>query len=194
VESMARVMRRWLPVAAAVTCVCGLVYAAVQQDLRRGADDPQIQMAEDAARAIEQGTPAEARVSDETIAIERSLAPFVAVFDDRGEILKSSGMLHGRAPRLPAGVLEYVRRHGEDRITWQPERGVRVAAVVARCAGERPCFVLAGRSLREIEKREAAILLMAFLAWVVAMAASLVAAAVVEALLPRYADVRSKEV
>jgi len=178
------IMKRWLPLAVAVTGVCGLVYLAVQQELRRYADDPQIQLAEDAAYAIETGASVESQVPGDRIPIERSCAPFITVFDDRGEVLRSSGLLHGLLRGLPVGVLEYVRRHGEERVTWQPERGVRIAAVVVRYGGERPGFVLAGRSLREIEKRESAAATEAAIAWILTMAASLVVAVLAEMLIP----------
>jgi hypothetical protein len=50
------ILRHWLPLAALTTALCGLVYLAVQQALRQAANDPQIQMAEDAAYILSQGT------------------------------------------------------------------------------------------------------------------------------------------
>ena len=44
-----RVFLKWLPLGVAVTLVCALIYATVQQNYRQSANDPQIQMAEDAA-------------------------------------------------------------------------------------------------------------------------------------------------
>ncbi len=38
-------------------------------------------------------------------------------------------------------------------MTWQPERRVRIATVVVRYEGRESGFVLAGRSLREVEER-----------------------------------------
>jgi hypothetical protein len=72
------------------------------------------------------------------------------VYDDQGEAVASSGALHGQIPSLPAGVLDYVRENSEDRVTWQPEAGVRIAAVIVRFEGVESGFVLAGRSLREL--------------------------------------------
>ena len=178
------IMKRWLPLAVVITALCGLVYLAVQQELRHYADDPQIQLAEDAAYAIENGASIESQVPESGIAIERSGAPFMSVFDERGGVLRSSGLLHGRLRELPAGVLEYVRKHGEDRITWQPERGVRIAAIIVRYSGEKPGFVLAGRSLREVERRESAAAVEAGLAWIVTMLASLVVVILAEMLIP----------
>jgi len=172
-DRIKHILRQWLPLAVVVTAVCGLVYLAVQQDLRQSANDPQIQMVEDAAAALENGAAVEAIVPAEKVAIEHSLAPFVMVFNDRGDVVGSSATLHGKTPQLPAGILDYVRGHGEDRVTWQPEPGVRIAAVVARFQGSQPGFVLAGRSLREVEVREDNAELEAGAAWIVTMAASL---------------------
>ena len=43
-------------------------------------------------------------------------------------------------------------RRGEDRLTWQPEPGVRSATVVVHYQGAQAGFVMAGRSLREVGK------------------------------------------
>jgi hypothetical protein len=172
-DRIKHILRQWLPLAVVVTAVCGLVYLAVQQDLRQSANDPQIQMAEDAAAALGNGAAVEAIVPVEKVAIEHSLAPFVMVFNDRGDVVGSSATLHGKTPQLPAGILDYVRGHGEDRVTWQPEPGVRIAAVVDRFQGSQPGFVLAGRSLREVEVREDNAELEAGAAWIVTMVVSL---------------------
>jgi hypothetical protein len=174
-EKIKRTLRLWLPLAVVITAMCGLVYVAVQQVLRQTANDPQIQMAEDAAAALESGAAVESVVPPEKTAIEGSLAPFVMVFNDQGEVVGSSAQLHGQVPRLPTGVLDYVRSHGEDRVTWQPEPGVRIAAVIVRSQGAQPGFVLAGRSLREVEVREDNAQLEAAAAWFVTMAVSLAA-------------------
>lgn len=166
--------RHWLSIATAVTALCGLVYLAVQQELRQSANDPQIQLAEDAADALARGGTAEGVVPRSEIDVARSRAPFMIVYDDQGEAVASSGILHGQIPSLPAGVLDYVRENSEDRVTWQPEAGVRIAAVIVRFEGAESGFVLAGRSLREIEKRETQVKLEAGLALAATLAATLV--------------------
>jgi hypothetical protein len=148
-------MKQWLPIAGAVVALCFLVYAAVQQALRESANDPQIQMAEDAANAFAAGTVPQSLAPAATIDIGRSLAPFLIFYDDSGKVLASSASLHGELPSPPHGVFEYVRQHSEERVTWQPEPGVRIASVIVRVNGPQYGFVLAGRSLREVEKREA---------------------------------------
>jgi hypothetical protein len=172
---VARVLASWLPIAVVATVLCALVAGAVQQDLRQTADDPQIQLAEDAATALAGGREPGAVVPAGEVDLAASLAPFVIVFDDAGKPLASSARLDGEVPIPPPGVFDFTREHGADRFTWQPRSGVRLATVVVRSGGGSPGFVLAGRSLREVERRVDQIQLMVVFGWVVALGASLVA-------------------
>ncbi len=168
------ILRHWLPLAAVVTALCGLAYVTGQQILRLGGNDPQIQMAQDAAARLAAGEPVANVAPAGTLDVGRSLAPFLIVFDDQGHVLAATGLLHGQAPALPPGVLDSVRRQGEDRISWQPEPGVRYAAVVERVSGPQPGFVLAARSLLETEKRILVVEQLAGVAWAGTLAVSLV--------------------
>jgi hypothetical protein len=150
-QTIGNIIKKWLPLAIATAGLCGLVYLTVQQSLRMGANDPQIQMAEDAASNLNAGASVESVVPTNKVDIAESLAPFVIIFDDSGKVLASSATLHGVIPAYPAGVLDYVRQKGQDRVTWQPEAGVRMATVVEPY---KHGFVMAGRSLIEVEKRE----------------------------------------
>ena len=92
----------WLPIVVVMTGACGLVYAAVQQSLRQSANDPQIQIAEDGADSMAHGSTPESVLPSDHVDIGRSLAPFVVVLNDNGEVIATSGLLHGQPLRLPA--------------------------------------------------------------------------------------------
>lgn len=148
-----------------ITCVCLLIYAGVQQELRLSANDPQIQMAEDVAAKLSMGDIPDRMVPSTLINIAESLSPFIIIFDNSGQPLVSEAILDGKIPHLPQGVFTAVKNSGEDRITWQPRVGVRVAAVVVHTTGSNPGFVLAGRSLREVEAREDSIFRIMIVGW-----------------------------
>ncbi len=159
---------RFLLAGAVITVIFVTIYAAVQQDLRQSANDPQIQLAEDAARALSVGAaPASLMPADRhVIDASKSLAPFVMVFDDRGTVLESSMRAGNELPMPPVGVFDYVRAHGEDRVTWQTASGLRFAAIIVPWqASSTSGFVLAARSLREAEKREGNLELTVGVAW-----------------------------
>src|SRR4051812_19741980 len=95
-----RVFLYWLPVALIITVLSGLVYVAVQQNFRQSANDPQIQMAEDAAAALEAGAQPQAVVGTGKVDMARSLAPFLIVYDDQGQPLAASVQLNGQIPTV----------------------------------------------------------------------------------------------
>ncbi len=163
---MQTIVKYWLLTAVVVTGLCGILYIVAQQGLRHGADDPQIQMAEDIAGKLRVGQQLQSVLPTDKVDIASSLAPYVILFDVRGKPVASSAQLNGQTPTIPPGVFEYVRQNGEDRFTWQPQIGVRSAVVVTRFTGVNSGFVLAGRSLREIEKREDDSMKLVLVGWI----------------------------
>jgi hypothetical protein len=161
----------WLPFVVVITAFCALAYASVQQAYRQGANDPQIQMAEDAADALADGTGVDVIVPASKVLVAKSLAPFLIVYDASGKVVSSSVMLDGQTPELPSGVLDSTKQLGENRVTWQPREGVRIAAVIVSYQNG---FVLAGRNLREVEIREMQVTQLAGLTWILAIIATLV--------------------
>lgn len=163
----------FVPLAVLATLTCGLVYLEVQQSLRSGANDPQVQMAEDAAAQLDAGTAPASVVSGATVDVAASLAPFVIVFDSSGQIVAANATLDGGRPAPPKGVLDAARPGAPNSVTWQPRDGVRIASVTVAWNGGT---VLAGRSLRLVEEREWDAELIAGAAWLASLAALAAAA------------------
>lgn len=149
-HTLRRAAALFLPAAAVLVIAAGFVVAAVQQDLRIGANDVPLQLAEDGVRALDAGTTPAAVVGSGSVALESSLAPFVAVYDGQGALVASSGTLEGRPPAPPAGIFAEARSAGSDTVTWQPRAGVRIALVAMPWSGGT---IVAGTSLRVIESR-----------------------------------------
>jgi hypothetical protein len=167
------ILKYWLPLAVVVTLVAGFVYVVNQQIYRANANDPQIQMSEDAALALANQQPLESLVPAGKVDIAQSLAPFIIIYDSNGQPVASNAMLHGSIPEVPSGIFEYTRQNGQDRVTFQPESGVRSATVITAVDGGKGGFVLAGRSLREVEKRVDLLGLHVGIGWAVTLAATL---------------------
>lgn len=162
---------KWLPVAAAVTIIFGTIHVSIQQIYRQSANDPQIQLAEDSAMLLAKGLPVSSLIGPSpTVDFGTSLAPFAMVFDGSGKLAASSGSLNGTIAVPPAGVLDYTRAHGEDRLTWQPPGKTRVAAVIRYFTNASTTgFILVGRNMREVENRVAENMLKVGIAWLVTM-------------------------
>jgi len=174
---MKRTVVYWLAAALLISGLYVTLYAALQQVLRSGANDPQIQMAQDTAARLVRGFPAASLVG-EPVDVSTSLAPFLIVYNPSGQVLAASASTdarNGRAPALPPGVLQDATPEHEERFTWQPQPGVRLASVVVATPEG---YVLAGRSLREVERRERDAELVVGVAWLASLGV-LVAAFVV---------------
>lgn len=154
IKKVIKFLRIFIPVVLVCSAIFGTIELAVQQNYRQSANDPQIQMAQDQAKAFENGQKIESVGAGEKIDLSKSLAPFLIVFDSQENPATSSATLNGRIPVPPPGVFEQATNQGENRVTWQPSENVRIAAVVAPFHGPTSGFILAGRSLREVEKRE----------------------------------------
>ncbi len=181
----------WIPLGIAITLICGLIYVTVQQNYRQSLDDPQIQMAEDAAAEIEQGSSPASVVPKQEVNMAASLAPWLAVYTASGTPIASSATLNGAEPIMPQGVFDISTWHkyaadlfpvtvpsNEDRFTWQPQSNVRQAVVLVQASNGM--FVASGRNMREVENREGTLTLMVGLGWIVTLVISFVAQVVVQ--------------
>ncbi|HEX9094396.1 MAG TPA: hypothetical protein VF902_10500 [Coriobacteriia bacterium] len=166
----------WLPIVVAVSGVCFFTMVAVQQSYRQGANDPQIQLAEDAAARLTAGEAPKSVVGSGQVDVAASLAPWVVVYGADKAPVAWSGVLDGKAARPPVGVLDAAAVSGRNAVSWQPRPEVRAAIVAVPVKGGAGGFVVAGRSLREVEVRESLIYQMGLAAWAVTMLATLVAA------------------
>lgn len=162
------IFMHWLPLAAAVTGVCLLVYGAVQQNYRQGLNDPQIQMVEDTVRALKDG----ASVTDFFEAnvpffdASKSLQSFLAIYDATGRPIESTAKIGTQMPRPPRDVFTYAETRGEDRVTWQPDGTTRIALVIQAVGSSPEMYVAAGRNMREVEAREVKMSFFVLLAWI----------------------------
>ncbi|HZU32087.1 MAG TPA: hypothetical protein VFB79_13300 [Candidatus Angelobacter sp.] len=152
-----------------LTILGGAAAITMQQMLRGGANQPQIDMAEWYASEIGSGEAPGNVIPPGYVDMERSLQPFVIFYDDHGKPGPGTGYIDQAIPTPPAGVFDFVRSHGSENVTWQPRPGVRMASVVKRVGGKGSGFILAGRSLRVVEEQEGLLRRMAFGGWIAVM-------------------------
>ncbi|HTD97870.1 MAG TPA: hypothetical protein VK668_01220 [Mucilaginibacter sp.] len=166
------ILKNWFAYATAITLLCFLIYIIAQQNFRQAANDPQYQIAEDAATALNKGAdPKSLTAALAPVDLLKSLSPFLAIYDANGNDVASNATLNGVAPKIPQGVLDNIRRIGGDAVTWQPQPGIRQAAVAVRSARG---IVVAGRSLRKTEERVSLLAQQVLFGWAMSMVAMLV--------------------
>lgn len=175
----------WLPLGFAITVAIGFAYVGVQQNLRQSANDPQIQLVEDAIQKLQTGADPKDVIPTTSVNINESSEPYVIVYSHDGAPIAGSGRLNGTIPTPPIGVLlggpepAGPWTGSYNAVTWQPLPTIRQAVVTEQTSGLNGETVLAGRSLYEVERRESQLGVMALSAWFVAMLGSIILSFVV---------------
>lgn len=166
---MKRNLACWLIGSFILVVIFGTIYGAGQFVLRSGANDPQVQTVENIADKLSRGSNPTDFTGD--VSDARYSPTFFVIYDEKGGIITGSGFLNGGIPTPPHGIFDYAKAHKEDRFTWQPQTDVRLATVVLyyNDYGGKG-FVLAARSLKDVEKREDTLLALTALGGLVAEA------------------------
>ena len=161
-----------LALAIILSLLGGAAALAIDQMMRVGeGNQPQTEMAVWYAGEISAGVAPEDIIPPGYVDLENSLQPFVIFYDDQGRPVKGTGYLDQKLQAPPPGVFDFVRSHGIEKVTWQPQRGVRIATVIKRVdiKGKPSGFVLAGRSLRLVERQKSILWRMALGIWLTMM-------------------------
>ena len=158
-----------LTLAVVLTLVGATGALTMQQMLRRGANQPQIDMADWYAGEIAAGEAPGDVIPPGYVDLERSQQPFVIFYDEQGKPGAGTGYLDQNLPAPPAGVFDFARSHGSEKVTWQPRPGVRIATVVKHVTNKGSGFILAGRSLSLVEEQESLLRRMVILGWIAIM-------------------------
>lgn len=147
-----------------LTVIFGSIFTIGQQVLRGDSDYPQVEVIQQVEGIIKQGVPLDVIVnSEEAIDLESSMSLFVMIFDKDKNLVGSSAKIGGQSPTPSAENFDLAKSKGENRFTWQPEKGVRVAAVL-KPVGDN-AYVLAGKSLKETDKRVKTLAVYTLIGW-----------------------------
>jgi hypothetical protein len=150
-----------------LTLLGGAATLTIKQILRRGANQPQAEMANFYASEIASGVAPDDSIPPGYVDLERNLEPFVVFYNQQGKPEASTGYIDQSIPILPPGIMDYIRTHGSETFTWQPRIQVRIAVVAQRVTGSHPGIVLAGRSLRLVQRDETLLYRIAFFGWLI---------------------------
>jgi hypothetical protein len=137
-----------------------------QQVYRSSANDPQTEVAAQVVSFLNAGVAPQQLMAGQPVDMATSLSTYVSVFDKSGNVLVSTARLNNKVPSPPKGILETANLKGENIVTWQPQKGVRCAAVILPYKNGT---VLVARSLRLTEQRIAKLGAMVLVVWVVTM-------------------------
>jgi hypothetical protein len=166
----------WTVIMFLVTFTCLLTYLVTQQVIRLGANELPVQFATETSIKLENGQSAKDAIPNETIDISKSLGTFVMIFDKDKNLIATSAMMGSVEPAYVKGVLDYVDKRGEYRVTWQPQVGLRFATVVTK-VGDK--YIVAGRSMQEPERLIDIIGILVSVAWLACLIFSSIALGII---------------
>jgi hypothetical protein len=153
--------------AAAVTTVLfGTVYVTGQQILRLSANEPQTYQAQLVANQLNHGATPESLTQPKFSVDSGSLAPFIIIYNHDGKVVASQVTVRGSAPVIPIGVLHNSDNSTYHAVTWQPTSDVRLASITVRA---KNYYVVAARSLVDVEHRTDMLGLLVAFGWGVSM-------------------------
>ncbi|WP_240875398.1 hypothetical protein [Shimazuella soli] len=155
-----------------VTFTCSLTYLVTQQSIRLGANELPAQAAHDTAYNLQHGQNPTSSIPVNKIDITKSMDTFVMIFDKHQNLLATSGRMNNQNPSYPKGVLDTVKKKGEDRVTWETKTGLRFATVAIQTNHN---YIVAAHSLYETEKRIDSISKLVLLAWTMYLICSVIA-------------------
>ncbi|GAC1417496.1 MAG: hypothetical protein NVS9B7_16320 [Flavisolibacter sp.] len=150
------------------TIILGLIYLSVQQVYRNSANDPQVQLAHEIGDRLNHAKSLDKYFNDTTDLMETK-SVFLEIYNAQGHPLLSNALLNGRFPELPMGVLNFVKQKGEDWVTWQPNRKLRLAMVIVSSTVSPHLIVAVGRTLQETENRVSALTHLVVIGWILCL-------------------------
>lgn len=170
---MTNKVRWFLPLAIIITGLSCVIYGAVQQAIRLGANDVLVQTSIDVQQLSQQSN-WEQLLGSRTIDISKNLDTYIIAYSTDGKPTVGNARLDGVIPEMPDGLLDYTSKHGgQHYVTWQPRPNARQAIFLQELPDKT--FLVTGRSLREVEKLESSIAYRVLVGWIVTMAATFVA-------------------
>lgn len=137
-------MASLLGFAAFFTLLLFVVMLCMQQVWRRGADKAPQQLVTEAKSTGVVPMDGEVREISSPAWVD-GRDTFVATYDANGNVQASNGRFHGALPQPPRGIFQMMQKRSEHKVTWQPQRGVRVALVGQPLP--QGGYVVAGQSL-----------------------------------------------
>lgn len=137
--------------------MCIMVYSSAQYLSRSTVNETLVEIVDTIVKDLKASPTALTQTDLSSTAIDPSqtLSPFYMVFDANKALLASTANFGGLELVPPESVFENARNSEDTRVTWQPVDNLRVAIVVAYYKGDvNEGFVLTGKSLKEQEKQQ----------------------------------------
>lgn len=142
--------------------IFGSVYGLLHFMNRNMANDMPQLLATQAAKVVDAyGVEA---VNAQPTDLANDPVPFVIVYDKQSKPLAGTGYLDNKLAQMPVGVINHARANDPHAVTWQPQKGTRLASVTV--LSKKGYYVVGGQSLKVYENRDKRLALYTFAAYI----------------------------
>jgi hypothetical protein len=164
----------FLPFAVCITLLSGLIYFSSQQVIRLSANEMPSLSVDTALARISIGQQLNTILPNIPIELSKPFGFFFSAYNEQKVLTIAQTTVRSAPVSVPSGVLDYAKSHGKDRVTWQPETGIRLAIVVVY-EPRTNTYLVAGRDLTDYEHRIETLGLQILLGWGITIIATFVA-------------------
>lgn len=164
----------FLPFAVCITLLSGLIYFSSQQVIRLSANEMPSLSVDTALARISIGQQLNTILPNVPIELSKPFGFFFSAYNEQKVLTIAQTTVHGASVTIPDGVFDYAKLHGKDRVTWQPETGIRLATVVVY-EPKTKTYLVAGRDLTDYEHRIETLGIQILLGWALTMGGTFVA-------------------
>ena len=146
-----------------ISVICLLSYTVGQQVNRLNANLVPYQLANEAKIKLDAGIGVTALFDAQKTDFVKSMLPFTTIYDRNKQPVASTTLKDGVIPQIQTGVLDQAKQKGVNKVSWQPQNGLRFATVSIPYDNG---YVVSGQSLTEYENIVDNLGKMVLLAWV----------------------------
>jgi hypothetical protein len=133
--------------------VVSSTFVLLQQTIRNGVNDELVNVADSVVAAVEKNRAVlDSQPQDQLIDPSKSNAIFIQAYNEDGSLILSTlGVDGNKDTKIPKKVLDNIKVGVTNYVTWAPKKDTRLATVTKKFGGDKPGFILTGKSLKSTD-------------------------------------------
>jgi hypothetical protein len=130
-------------------------FVLLQQNIRLSADEEISTLSDNIISAVEKNRAVlDNQPQDQLVDPSKSDLIFIQAYNDDNSIIFSTlGIDGNNQSKVPQSALDAAKKNNRNNITWSPKKDIRLATVVQRFNGEKPGYIVTGRSLKTFDTK-----------------------------------------
>lgn len=130
-------------------------FVLLQQNIRLGADEEISTLSDNIITAVEKNRAVlDNQPQDQLVDPTKSDLIFIQAYNDDSSIIFSTlGIDGNNQSKVPQSALDAAKKNNRNNITWSPKKDIRLATFIQRFNGDKPGFIITGRSLKTFDAK-----------------------------------------